>query len=157
MAWVRRGERGAAALEFALLMPLLLALVFGIIAYGYMFSFRQALSQAASEGARAAVGGPTTGCAAANWNAAGCAPGTAAANAINGVVSGYRNRGTTLACGAGSLTCTIAQSASCATGHTCVAVTVSYPYRSNSLLPTVPGFGFTLPSTLSFTSVVQVS
>ncbi len=41
-----RGERGAAALEFALIAPLLLMLVFGIIQYGYVLSFRQALSQA---------------------------------------------------------------------------------------------------------------
>ena len=49
----RERERGAAAVEFALVVPLLLVLVFGIISYGYMLSFRQSISQAAAEGARA--------------------------------------------------------------------------------------------------------
>ena len=48
-----RGSRGAAAVEFALLVPIVLLLLFGIISYGYMLSFRQAMSQGASEGARA--------------------------------------------------------------------------------------------------------
>ncbi len=50
-----RRERGAAAVEFALVVPLLLTLVFGIISYGYLLSFRQSLSQAAAEGARAST------------------------------------------------------------------------------------------------------
>lgn len=157
MARVRREEHGAAAVEFALVVPLILILVFGIIAYGYMFSFRQALSQAAAEGARAAVGASTTGCSDADWNVSGCAPGTAAATAVANDLSQYSNGGAILSCGNGNLTCTIAKAASCASGHTCISVTVSYPYRDHSLLPTVPGFGFTLPSTLSFTSVVEVS
>ena len=55
-----RREDGAAAVEFALVVPLLLLLLFGIISYGYMLSFRQALSQSAAEGARAAAVSPTT-------------------------------------------------------------------------------------------------
>jgi len=48
-----RRDRGAVAVEFALIMPILVTLVFGIISYGYMLSFRQAISQGAAEGARA--------------------------------------------------------------------------------------------------------
>ena len=44
----RKDERGAVLVEFALIVPVLLALVFGIISYGYMLSYRQGLSQAAS-------------------------------------------------------------------------------------------------------------
>src|SRR4051812_19761322 len=54
----RRAEGGAAAVEFALVAPFLLLLVFGVISYGYMLSFRQALSQGAAEGARAAAVSP---------------------------------------------------------------------------------------------------
>ena len=46
-----RGERGAVAVEFALVLPLVLVLLFGIIGYGFMLSFRQGISQAAAEGA----------------------------------------------------------------------------------------------------------
>ena len=42
-------------MEFALVVPFLLILAFGIISYGFMLTFRQTLSQAATEGARAAA------------------------------------------------------------------------------------------------------
>jgi Flp pilus assembly protein TadG len=47
------GERGAAAAEFALLMPILLLLLFGIIDFGRMLNAQITLTQAAREGARA--------------------------------------------------------------------------------------------------------
>ncbi|WGL53715.1 pilus assembly protein [Nocardioides sp. BP30] len=162
MSKVRRIERGAAALEFAILVPVILLLVFGIIAYAYMFSFRQALSQAAAEGARAAVGAPTTCAAALSSPYAGtsCPAQSAAAAAVSASLSGYD-----MSCGVNYLTCVIsapftgtsATGASCPSTHSCVQVQVSYPYRAHSLLPTVPGLGFTLPTTLAFSSVVQVS
>ncbi len=48
------GRRAAAAVEMAIVTPLLLTLVFGIIEYGWVFTVRQALVQAAREGARTA-------------------------------------------------------------------------------------------------------
>lgn len=48
------GERGAAALEFALIVPVLLLLVLGIIEFGFMFQAQLALTHAAREGARMA-------------------------------------------------------------------------------------------------------
>ena len=55
----RRGhgghDRGAAAVEFALVVPLLLLLVFGIIDYGRFFFDSVSLRQGAREGARQAV------------------------------------------------------------------------------------------------------
>lgn len=55
----RGGQRdqGAAALEFALIAPVLLSLLLGIIEFGFMFQAQLALTHAAREGARmAAVG-----------------------------------------------------------------------------------------------------
>ena len=59
----RRGheERGAAAVEFALVLPILLLIVFGLIQYGWLFYQVQETSYAVREGARvAAVGTQNT-------------------------------------------------------------------------------------------------
>ena len=47
--------RGAAVVEFAVVLPLLLTILFGIIEYGWVFMVRQTLQTAAREGARVAV------------------------------------------------------------------------------------------------------
>lgn len=50
-------DSGAAALEFALVVPILLLLVMGIIEFGFLFQGQLAVTHAAREGARlAAVG-----------------------------------------------------------------------------------------------------
>jgi Flp pilus assembly protein TadG len=52
-------DRGAAAVEFALVLPLLLLIIFGIIDSGRALSAQVVLTEAAREGARlAAVGQP---------------------------------------------------------------------------------------------------
>jgi hypothetical protein len=64
---VRRGsansDRGAAAVEFALLLPLLVLLVFGMIDFGRAINAQITITQAAREGARvlALPGGTTVG------------------------------------------------------------------------------------------------
>jgi len=51
----RRHARGSTIVEFAVVLPLLLTLLFGIMEYGWMFSVRQTLQNAAREGCRLAV------------------------------------------------------------------------------------------------------
>jgi len=60
--WIRAGQRGepnraraAAVVEFAVILPLLLTILFGIIEYGWVFMVRQTLQTAAREGCRLAV------------------------------------------------------------------------------------------------------
>jgi Flp pilus assembly protein TadG len=48
-----RGERGASAVEFGLMLPILLILVLGIMEFGHAFQVQGTLSAAAREGARA--------------------------------------------------------------------------------------------------------
>lgn len=48
-----RGERGAALVEFALIVPVLLALVFGIYEFGRGYNAKVELTGAVREGARA--------------------------------------------------------------------------------------------------------
>src|SRR5437773_10844519 len=51
----RAGERGAAAVEFALVLPLLLLILFGIIDFGRAYNAQVTLTQAAREGVRLAA------------------------------------------------------------------------------------------------------
>lgn len=59
--WFTRGRsagdrrRAGAIVEFAVVLPLLLTILFGIIEYGYVFMIRQTLQHAAREGCRLAV------------------------------------------------------------------------------------------------------
>jgi|KBSSwiStaDraftv2_1062776.scaffolds.fasta_scaffold951357_2 Flp pilus assembly protein TadG len=50
----RRSERGSAAVEFAILLPLLILLLFGIIEFSIAYNHEQGLHAAAREGARVA-------------------------------------------------------------------------------------------------------
>src|SRR3954469_14916832 len=49
------GDRGAVAVEFALVLPVLLLVIFGIIDFGRMLYAKITLAEAAHEGARAAA------------------------------------------------------------------------------------------------------
>jgi Flp pilus assembly pilin Flp len=52
-----KGQDGAAAVEFALLLPLIVLLLFGIIEFGLAFNTRIQATNAAREGARMAIVG----------------------------------------------------------------------------------------------------
>ena len=54
MARRRRAERGAVAVEFALILPILIMLVFGIVEFSIAYNHQQGLHAAAREGARVA-------------------------------------------------------------------------------------------------------
>lgn len=48
-------ERGATAIEFALVFPLLFALLYGVVVYAYLFVMQESITYAAQQGASAAV------------------------------------------------------------------------------------------------------
>ncbi|MGI3902592.1 MAG: TadE/TadG family type IV pilus assembly protein [Janthinobacterium lividum] len=54
-----RDCRGASAVEFAFIAPMMLTLVFGIVAYGTIISINNGLQQIVAEAARASVAGLT--------------------------------------------------------------------------------------------------
>ena len=146
----RDRESGAAALEFALVTPLLVALLFGIIGYGYMLSFRQGISQGAAEGARAA---------AVEFNSANQS--TVAMAALNRSLASYG-----VSCVGTSLKKDSQTVGSCSVDidacdnnatKTCASVSVSYAYRDHPLLPSFPGLGGTMPENLDYTAVAEVS
>ncbi|MBC9732263.1 TadE/TadG family type IV pilus assembly protein [Nocardioides marmotae] len=140
-------------MEFALVAPLLIMLVFGIITYGFMLSFRQAVSQAAAEGAREA--------------AVTLVEADRVTNARHAVTTGLSGYGVTCAddklrrSGKDVGTCTVSGPVQCTPGvdssAMCVSVSVEYHYRDNALTPTFPGLGLILPDRLAYTSTVRVS
>jgi len=148
----RRSDDGASAVEFALVVPLLLLLLFGIISYGVMLSFRQTLSQAAAEGARAAA-----------VTFVKADKQTAGYSAIQGALDSF---GTTCTSGVlrkGSTsvgTCTVTAPGPCtpvAVGVECVTVTLSYDYRDHPIVPSFPGVGYVMPSVLTYSAQARVS
>lgn len=143
-----RDERGAAVVETALcLCFVVLPLVFATMAYAYMLSFRQTVSQSASEGARAAAVAP---------------PGISEVQretvAINAVSAALSTGVGGLTCTAPHVTCDVVRVTNCGdgSGNDCYRVTISYPYRDHSLLPSIPGLGFTLPSSITYSAVAEV-
>lgn len=50
-----RRQRGATALEFALIFPLLFALLYGVVAYSYVFVLQESVTYAAQQAAAVAV------------------------------------------------------------------------------------------------------
>jgi Flp pilus assembly protein TadG len=59
VAWLR-SEKGSAAIEFAVLGPLLTLMLLGIMAYGGCFWISHSIQQLANDAARSAVGGLST-------------------------------------------------------------------------------------------------
>jgi Flp pilus assembly protein TadG len=149
----RRSEAGAAALEFALVSVPLMMLVLGIIGYAYMLSFRQAISQGAAEGARAAAVAP-----AGQSTDDTVASARAALNDALGTY-GVTCSGTTLQRAGQTVGTCSTTLANCSNDPTkqCATVAVDYAYRDNPLLPSFPGMGIVLPGDLAYAAVAQVS
>jgi Flp pilus assembly protein TadG len=55
-----RNDKGTVAIEFAFVLVVFLTILFGIIAFGFQFAARIALSYAVAEGGRSAVAGLTS-------------------------------------------------------------------------------------------------
>ncbi len=149
-----RGDDGTAILEFALVGVLLMTLVFGIITFGAILSFRQDVTRAAAEGARGgAVAIPLVA-----GQSFSTAAQTAATAAVNDAVKGMGKSFTTTGCSRTGMTCT-ATIAPCATqtSYNCVTVTVSFDYQHNKIYGDIPVVSAFYPKTISATSVARIN
>lgn len=139
----RQEDSGAVAVEFALLLPLLITFLVGVVTYGYMLAFQQSITEASAEGARAAAIAPPDKSATDRT--------TSATNAINRAMSNYG-----ISCGNGGLTCTVTFAAcSGDPSHNCASVKVSYNWSTNPRVPTIPLLP--APDKLEHKSVIEVS
>lgn len=132
-------EAGTATLELALTLPLILLVIWGAITYGLVFTVDHALSAAATEGARAAVGTVTEAEAVAAATAAATGQLTAlGANGANAVVD-------------------VAPPTDCPApvGTRCITVRVSYPWATAPVVPDL--LQVVTPDVLTAESTVQLT
>lgn len=148
-----RRDDGAAMVEFAFVGVLLVFFVLGIIHFGLLLSFKQDMTRAAAEGARAGAVAATPAVAFAETEAA-------TAEAVDGFDKDCS--------AADGLTCNInlhpcatpvaegTPSTPASTGD-CVTVELVYDYDQHPLLPKIPLIAAMLPDTIRDTSVARLN
>jgi Flp pilus assembly protein TadG len=127
-------------LEFALVIPIFVFVLYGLIAFGMMLSAKQTITNAASEGARAAVGATVD-------------PVGTARSRVQQAMSSYSGYDVN---DGNQFSAAVAPCVNSATAN-CITVKVTYPYSDKPLVPPAPGLGLVTPDKLSSTAVVQVS
>ena len=133
---LRRDQSGAAAVEFALVVGLFVFILYGLISFGMILATKQRITNAAAEGARAAVGQ------------------TNAADAKNAAITRVAAAG--LPAGAYSIGPGPGEPSVYACGSfQCIEVTVTYNLAANPVVPPAPGLGLVTPNTISSKAVVQ--
>jgi Flp pilus assembly protein TadG len=149
----KRSERGAALLEFVLVIPIFLFVLYGLIAFGMAISLKQSITHAASQGARSAIGAPVTSACTAPTNGdtpQQCAWKLAASNQVQSALHWM---------GSNEAYVTVTPSvAACAgdSSNQCITVVLDYDYQNHPLIPSAPGLGIINPTRLTSTAIVQV-
>jgi Flp pilus assembly protein TadG len=140
----RHRERGATAVEFALLFPLFFIIFYAIVTFSLIFVAQQSLTLAAEEGARAVLNFQQADNAADALTKRMSAACTTATSMSNGLIAGS--------------TC-VATPNACTYDPTmdCVSVTLNYNYAANPLVPPVPLLNVVLPKQLTSTAMIQIN
>jgi Flp pilus assembly protein TadG len=145
------GEDGAALVEFALVSVLLVVLLFGIINFGLLLSFKQDMTRAAAEGARAGAVAPT-GVVIAD-----------AQGATQEAVKAFSDRFAANHCTTQGMTCTytlgpcVTPAPSGPPAQQCVTVELTYDYEHHPFLPRLPLLAEILPKTVNAKSIARVN
>jgi Flp pilus assembly protein TadG len=141
----RRDEKGAEVVEFAIIVVLLVGILYGILSMGIIMAVKVSVTQAAADGARAAI--VQTGSSQQYLTAY-----TQASNDLSWLGQGACTPSTTI------ITCQPTE-APCAanTSQTCITVKVTYNYAKHPIFPTFPGLNFIEPQVISSTTVLQTS
>lgn len=131
---LRRDESGAALVEFAFVFVLFVFVLYGLITFGMILAQKQSITNAAADGARAAVGQAS--------------PEDVAQERVRealGEPDGGRYVDTYVV-------------APCVGGSgNCITVEIKYDYDGHPLVPEAPGLGLATPDEFGAKAVVQVS
>ncbi len=117
----------------ALVVPVFAFLLYGLITFGVILAQKQQITNAAADGARAAVGQTT---------AAGAV--TAATSRVQqslGLPGNYTPTYNTGSCAGGS--------------GSCITVNIDYDYANHPLVPPAPGLGLVTPAHFTAKATVQ--
>ena len=171
-------EKGAAAIEFAIIFPIFFIVFYAVVTYGLIFAAQQTLTLAAAEGARAAVRYPAlSGGVGATTKAAQLEARLAAACSTAGIATDWLRR---MGAGLGSATCSAgisnaagvyATSGLCGVGAAsftassdptkvnCVTMQINYNYAIAPFVPELLGplMSLPTPSLLQGQAVAQIS
>ncbi len=146
-SWQR--QRGATAVEFAMVFPLFFLIFYAIVTFGLIFAVQQNLTLAATEGARAALNYISESKGLANPQAQAL---TDRANAARTVAQNFTKWLPNV-----SVPPPASSPCSYDPSMYCVTVTVTYPYSQSPLIPPLPLLGLVLPNTLSSSATVQLN
>ncbi|ASV99665.1 TadE/TadG family type IV pilus assembly protein [Paraburkholderia aromaticivorans] len=139
-----RAQRGATAVEFALVFPLFFAILYAIITFSLILVAQQNLTLAAEEGARAAL----------NWQS------------NTSLQTALTNRGNAACAAAKLVAAKLVQSMQCTPSSStcgpggamqCVNVLLTYNYQANPIVPVLPLLGIVVPKSLSSSATVQLN
>jgi Flp pilus assembly protein TadG len=152
----KEDESGAEMIEFAFVVILLIALVYGIVSVGITLAAKSTITQAAEDGARSGIVASTPSAAS-----------SAAQSQALGDLGWMLGSAT---CTSSTVSCTQSASATCvttvkvcvnayesATTPTNLIVAVTYNYTKYPLFPIMPGIGILAPSTITSSATLQVS
>jgi Flp pilus assembly protein TadG len=132
-----RDQKGAALVEFSLVIGVFVMVLYGLVYFGMAIATKQRVTNAAAEGARAAVGSTS--------------PSDAQTKAQTRVVSllGAPNGRYTVVPVAAA--CDVAVP----TGPQCIKVTIAYDWENHPAVPAAPGLGLVPVGSLGSSAVVQ--
>jgi len=133
-------QRGAAMIEMALVVGLLAVLLFGIITMGVTLGFRQSMTQATDDAARAAAVAPRD-----------LAVERAEA-AANRSASAWGER-----CNEGGLDCSFVIDDCSEGGGECMVIELQYDLKNHPRVASAPLLDGLLPDSMSTRAVVEVS
>lgn len=134
---MRRDQKGAAIVEFSLVVGVFVLILYALIYFGMALATKQRVTNAAAEGARSAVGAVDA-----------AAAQTTAQNRVVSLLGAPNGRYTVTPVAA-------ACDSTDPTGPQCITVTINYDWENHPVVPAAPGLGLASVNTLGSTAVVQ--